>query len=223
MKQRAAAPGNHHARPATRCNGGAAPKHRALLVPSAPQSREAMKYLKCTWGEVGGEGAGTGQGRRYQDLTALCTGSGGVSSDRLCPTCNGAVTMATLPQPSSTACPSCLVKDTLCLGLWVPNTPPSPFSTHCGAVHSPLLVWLCRIRKDPLWLPGRSSNSSAFSRLIPSYSHLDGQWVLAELCRCGCLSRVAAPHALGMGTGGVVPQQSLWAAGRSIWPQSCAA
>lgn len=126
MKQRAAAPGNHHAGPATRCNGGAAPQHRALLVPSAPQSREAMKYLKCTWGEVGGEGAGTGQGRRYQDLTALCTGSGGVSGDRLCPTCDGAVTTATLPQPSSTACSSCLLKNPLCLGLWVLNTPSLP-------------------------------------------------------------------------------------------------
>lgn len=38
--------------------------------------------------------------------------------------------------------------------------------------YPPLLDWLSRMRKAPPGFPGSNSNSSAFSRLRPSYSHL---------------------------------------------------
>ena len=42
-----------------------------------------------------------------------------------------------------------------------------------GQAYPPLLVWLSRMRKAPPGFPGSNSSSSAFSRLRPSYSHLE--------------------------------------------------
>lgn len=69
---------------------------------------------------------------------------------------------------------------------------------------SPRLVWLSRIRKDPLWLPGRSSSSSAFCRLTPSYSHLRRQRALGGRSP-GCAGTPSTP-------GSVLPQ--LWQRGQ---------
>lgn len=65
---------------------------------------------------------------------------------------------------------------------------------------SPRLVWLSRTRKDPLRLPGRSSSSSAFCRLTPSYSHLHGHGAgTASAARAGTPSAPARPALAGRG------------------------
>lgn len=95
---------------------------------------------------------------------------------------------------------------------------------------SPRLVWLSRIRKDPLPLPGRSSSSSAFCRLMPSYSHLQGSGAgTASPCAPGPegTARRAAARVLGTPP---EPQRcsvsqgqergSGWGLGSALWPGS---
>lgn len=58
---------------------------------------------------------------------------------------------------------------------------PEPHSRE-GCVYPPFLDWLSRMRKAPPGFPGNKSSSSAFSRLRPSYSHLEEQRGTGQAC-----------------------------------------